>query len=622
MKQKTIEQKYQKLDEISHCLKRPGRYIGSVKPNTIDQWIVSEGNMKKCMVTSIPALLKIFDEVISNSVDFSKTEEGKHLDTIKVSLNQLTGEIVVEDNGGIAVVKHSEYDQYVPEMIFELRAGSNFDDTEDSLGTGQNGEGAALTAIFSTEFEVTTCDGKNQFNQIRTDNSRKISVPKIKPSNKNHTKIRFIPDYEKFGLEGMDDQNYARLEKRVYDVAGCNPNLKIYLNGTRVAIKSFQDYVKLYTEEFVFEENDHWQVALASSDIGFNHVSFVNGTETTIGGNHISYISDQIVSSLREYLKKKHKVDVKPADIKNHFMLFINAEIIRPRYSSQTKEDLITEVKEFGTSIVISDKFIKKVIGSTVIQTVLDWVNAKAAAQDAAELRKKNKDLDKTNLRKISKFTDASEKDNRAECMFFLTEGDSANAAVLSARTKMMGSYPLRGKPINAMAATPKELMDNREFTEVMTILGLKIGEKIKSVDQLRFGRIVVCADADHDGASITGLLIAGFKMYWPELFSLGMIYKFETPIMKVMMGKTELYFKSLDEFSVWEKKQTKPFKSRYLKGLGSSTAQDFREYFDNLDENLARITISDTMDLDIVDLVFGKEAGSADLRKIWLNLE
>lgn len=384
MKQKTIEQKYQKLDEISHVLLRPGRYIGSVKPNTIDQWIVSEGNMKKCMVTSIPALLKIFDEVISNSVDFSKTEEGKHLDTIKVSLNQLTGEIVVEDNGGIAVVKHSEYDQYVPEMIFELRAGSNFDDTEDSLGTGQNGEGAALTAIFSTEFEVTTCDGKNQFNQIRTDNSRKISVPKIKPSNKNHTKIRFIPDYEKFGLEGMDDQNYARLEKRVYDVAGCNPNLKIYLNGTRIAIKSFQDYVKLYTEEFVFEENDHWQVALASSDIGFNHVSFVNGTETTIGGNHISYISDQIVSSLREYLKKKHKVDVKPADIKNHFMLFINADIIRPRYSSQTKEDLITEVKEFGTSIVISDKFIKKVIGSTVIQTVLDWVNAKAAAQDAA----------------------------------------------------------------------------------------------------------------------------------------------------------------------------------------------------------------------------------------------
>ncbi len=304
MKQKTIEQKYQKLDEIDHCLKRPGRYIGSVKPNTADHWIVDNDKMDKRVVTSIPALLKIFDEVISNSVDFSKTGEGKHLDTIKVTLNQMTGEIVVEDNGGIAVVKHSGYDQYVPEMIFELRAGSNFDDTEDSLGTGQNGEGAALTAIFSTEFEVSTCDGLNQFNQIRTNNSRQISVPKIKPSNKHHTKIRFIPDYEKFGLDGLDDQNYARLEKRVYDVAGCNPDLKIYLNGKRIAIKSFQDYVKLYTDEFVFEENDHWQVALASSDSGFNHVSFVNGTETSIGGNHISYISDQIVTSLREYLKK------------------------------------------------------------------------------------------------------------------------------------------------------------------------------------------------------------------------------------------------------------------------------------------------------------------------------
>jgi DNA topoisomerase-2 len=484
---KTIEQKYRKLDEISHVLLRPGRYLGSITPHTADAWTVTEsGTMQKRSLTWTPALLKIFDEIISNSVDFSKTEEGKHLDTIKVDLNRITGEITVYDNGGIAVIKHSEYDQYIPEMIFELRSGSNFDDSEDSMATGQNGEGSALTAIFSSEFEVQTADGSNQFIQTRTDNSRKISDPKVKTSDKHFTKIRFIPDYEKFGLDGLDTDNEARLIKRVYDVAGCNPKLNVYLNGKRIKIASFSDYVKLYTSDFVHEENDHWHVALAASEDGFNHVSFVNGTETTTGGNHISYIADQITNKLRDFFKKKHKVDVKPGDIRNHMLLFIDAGIIRPRYSSQTKEDLITESKNFGTSIEISDKFIQKVIKSNIVQSVLDWVNAKAAAAEAAELRKKSKDIDKANLRKISKFTDATQKENRDQCMIFIAEGESAASSILSARTGNIGCYPLKGKPINAMAATTKDLLDNKEFTELMTVTGLKIGEKVKiEVDSL-----------------------------------------------------------------------------------------------------------------------------------------
>jgi DNA topoisomerase-2 len=91
---------------------------------------------------------------------------------------------------------------------------------------------------------------------------------------------------------------------------------------------------------------------------------------------------------------------------------------------------------------------------------------------------------------------------------------------------------------------------------------------------------------------------------------------------MKVMIGKDEKYFYSLDEFSVWEKTNTKSFKTRYLKGLGSSTAEDFRGYFANMDNNLVQITLQSTDDLDIVDLVFGKETGAADARKVWLDLE
>lgn len=620
---KTIEQKYIKLDEISHCLMRPGRYLGSITPHTADTWAVDQdGRMQRKELTWTPALLKVFDEIISNSVDFSKTPEGAHLDTIKVDFNRMTGEITVFDNGGISVVKHSEYDQYIPEMIFELRAGSNFDDSEDNMATGQNGEGSALTAIFSTEFEVQTADGKNQFSQIRTDNSRRLSVPAIKASERHFTKIRFIPDYERFSLSGLDEDNESRLIKRVYDVAGCNPKLNVYLNGKRIKIASFTDYVKLYTDEFVHEENEHWRVALAAADDGFGHVSFVNGTETTTGGNHISYITDQITNKLRDHFKKKHKVDVKPGDIRNHMLLFIDANIIRPRYSSQTKEDLITESKNFGTSITISDKFIQKVIKSNIVQSVLDWVNAKNAAAEAAELRKKSKDIDKANLRKITKFTDASEKINRQECMLFVCEGDSANNSILSARTSLIGSYPLRGKFINTLAATTKELLANREFVELMTISGLKIGEKVTKKEDLRFGKIVTVTDADPDGAAICGLLLAMIKTFWPEMFSLGMVYRFKTPIMKVIVGKQEIFFDTLDEFEAWAKKEKRPFKTRYLKGLGSSTAKDFRQYFDEMDSRLEQITIDSVADLSIIDLVYSKEAGATDRRKVWLDIE
>ena len=627
MTKKTIEQRYRKLDEISHVLLRPGRYVGSVTPHTAETWVYDESanKMEKKEITWSPALLKIFDEIISNSVDFSKTEEGKHLDTIKVTLSKTSAEISVWDNGGISVVKHKEYDQYIPEMIFELRSGSNFDDTEESLATGQNGEGAALTAIFSTEFTVKTADGTNSFAQVRKDNSRAISVATVKPSTKKFTEITFSPDWERLGVTeaGFDDGNYARLVKRVADVAGCNPQLSVYLNGKRIKINSFSDYVKMYVDDFIHEENEHWRVAIANSEDGFSHVSFVNGTETTTGGNHIWYISEQIVTKLREHFKKKHKVDVKPADIRNHFLLFVDAAIVRPRYSSQTKEDLITEAKNFGTSIEISDRFIQKVIKSSIVQSVLDWITAKEQAAEAAKLRALNKDSDKANLRKITKFTDASEKIDRRNCMLMVCEGDSAANSILGARTSLIGCYPLKGKPINAMGATTKELADNKEFTELLSITGLKIGQKVRSPDDLRFGKLVIVADADHDGAHISGLICALFKKFWPELFSLGMVYKFQTPIMKLMVGKETIYFNSLDEFSAWLKKNpNKKYKSRYLKGLGSSEASDFKKYFADMDNNLIQLVAPDKADFEIVELVFSKDAGSADRRKEWLEIE
>ena len=140
---KTVEQHYRVLTDVEHARARPGRYIGSIKPKTQPAWLMKHGatSFVQESTTWNPGLLKLFDEIITNAVDHSKRPEGKHLNTIKVEIDPGTGRIMVWDNGGIPVVKHAEYNEHIPTLIFGfLRSGSNFDDDDQSDGAGQNGE--------------------------------------------------------------------------------------------------------------------------------------------------------------------------------------------------------------------------------------------------------------------------------------------------------------------------------------------------------------------------------------------------------------------------------------------------------------------------------------------------
>ncbi len=623
MTSKAIEKKYKKLSDQEHVLLRPGRYLGSVKPHTALTWVYEEDSQKiiKQELTWNPALLKIVDEVISNSVDEFK-RKGSKLNTIKIDINQDIGEFKIWDNGGIPVVIHPEHNEYVPELIFKnLKAGSNFDDTEESTGTGQNGEGAGLTNIFSTKFVVKTCDGKKKFRQVFENNLHKVHKPTISSSTYNHTEISFIPDYER--LEStLDTDNYQKIIKRIYDISGCNPKLKLYLNGKKIQINSFKDYISLYTTEFIYEENENWRIGISSSVDGFEHNSFVNGEHTVIGGTHIEYVSNQIVAKLREFFKKKHKVEIKPAVIRNHMTLFMDATIINPRYSSQTKDELITEPKEYKTSYVASDKFIKKILTSPIIEDVLRWVEAKALQQEAEELRKLNKDKSKANPKKIIKFSDANEKKDRSKCMLFLAEGDGAAKAVNGSSDRMtMGNYPLKGKPINVNDIDTKKLIANVEFTNIMTIMGLQIGVPVNDPKDLYFGKLVIFADQDLDGFHICGLVINMLHNFWPELFELGIIYRFKTPLIRVWAGKGEWEFFNEKDFGEWkEENKDRKYKSKYYKGLGGFKTSDFKKYLNNVENYLIPLTIDGPEDTECIDLAFNK--ARADDRKIWLGLE
>lgn len=627
---KSIEQKFRKLSEVEHVLLRPGRYIGSITPHTENTYVydLASKRMVKRDVTYNPGFLKLFDEVVSNSVDHSKRPEGKHLDIIRVDVDQAEGSISIYDNGGIPVVKHSEYNQWVPEMIFELRSGSNFDDSDEAMLTGQNGEGAALTNIFSTKFVVETCDGKNKFKMVFGENSQDRQPAKVSPAegSKGYTRITYFPDWEKLGTTFSED-NLAMLMKRVADVAGLNTHLKVYWNGDRIPTRAFKDYIEMYVpqgEDYAYDETDYWKVGVASSEDGFQHISFVNGTHTKTGGTHILYAGMQIWERIREHIKKKHKVDIKPSELRQHMTLFIDCSIVNPRYSSQTKEDLITEVKDYKTSWDVPDKMINKIVKSKIIQNILDWAEAKQRQEELKELRKLNKDTDRADPRRVEKFSDALEKKDRSKCILFLTEGDSAAKAVQAGRGKnpVIGSFPLRGKPLNVREKELKRVLENDEFKRIMTIMGLQLGVKVESVDQLRFGRMAFTTDADVDGSHICGLLINMFDKFWPELFDLGVITVFRTPLLKVTLkDKSVIEFFTEREFKAWEAAEGSSLRGwshKYYKGLGTSTASEFKQYFDQMEDYLFVVGVEDKEDKDAIDLAFS--SGRADDRKAWLE--
>ncbi len=606
----SIEKKFKKLDDVAHVLLRPGMYIGSIKPHTSKKFLYNSGKMQLEEITYNPGFLKIFDEIVTNSVDEYK-REGSKLNTIKVSVKDSI--ISIWDNGGIPVVKHKEDNEWIPEMIFSnLKAGSNFNDDESRTGAGTNGVGSTLTNIYSKEFKVETCDGKNLFVQTFSNNMRERTVAKVKKSTKNFTEITYSPDYEKFGLQNLDESHFKMIQKRVIDIAGCNPNIKVYFNDELINIKSFEDYVRFYKEEFFFESDKDktWSLAITNSEDGFQQISFVNSTDTYDGGSHVDYILNQILSQLREFFQKKHKVDVKPSELKNHICLFLNSTVVNPSFSSQTKEKLITEVKDFGFTYQVSDKLIKSILKSEIVNSVLDWIQQKKSADENKLARELNKNLAKI---KVDKLIDAKGKE-RWRCSLSLFEGDSASSAFRKYRDpQTQGAFSLRGKFINAAEINTQKLIQNNEVVNLMGALGLKLGQKVIP-GTLRYGRILFYCDADHDGSSIVGLLINFLFKYWPELFDSPMVFKAETPIVvsKNIKSKKKISFYTQDEYNKWLSSiNTKDWEIEYKKGLAALVDEEYSEIINN--PRLTQIT-SDDVSKEYLNIWFGKES---ELRKI-----
>ncbi len=624
------------LSDAEHMLTRPGMYIGS----TTGEKVVGLYDFMYKEVELVPGLLKIINEIIDNSVDEFIRTDGKFASKISISIDQNPLEpvsITVSDDG--RGMPHDLVNGVpIPVAAWtSARSGSNF--TDDRSTIGMNGVGSFATAVFSTKFIGSTTNSSGNTCIVEaSDNCSSVEHRIVSKKAKPGTCVQFWPDLSRFGVMDFSEDHILVIKDRLMNLAICFPGITFTFNDEKIKIKNLKDISSRLSDnnhtlehiasdrriQVIVAPNSEIKTATDTSDQFLTH-SYVNGLYTRLGGSHIEFISNKIIVELRAQIKKKYKFDVSPAQIKSH--LFVGMWITgvnNLKFDSQTKERVTNTTAEMASFFDGMDleKFTKKILSDeNIIMPIVEAQIRKAELAELAEIRKKNKDADKANLRKISKFTDASDKRNRRDCMLFITEGDSANASILSAKTPQIGAFPLRGKPLNALGVTMKDILQNQEISNLFSILGLKIGEKVRSRDYLYFGKIVLCTDADVDGSHISGLIMATLYRFWPELFDLGVIYRFKTPIAKTIKGGKDRYFYSMDEFREYCDKN-KSSKVRYLKGLGSSSADDFRFYFSEMDKNLVDIGIDSIKDLGIIDLVFGKEAGATDKRKNWLGLE
>ncbi|KAI8973430.1 DNA topoisomerase [Mycotypha africana] len=643
---KTIEEIYQKKTQLEHILLRPDTYIGSIETEEQEMFVYdTEADMiKKKKIRYVPGLYKIVDEILVNAAD-NKIRDPS-MTWIKVQINREENFISIQNNGrGIPITMHKEEQVYVPELIFgHLLTSSNYDDNEKKVTGGRNGYGAKLCNIFSTEFTVETADKERQkkYKQVFKDNMSVIGKPHITANSRGeeYTRISFKPDLAKFHLTEMDADFEALIKKRVYDLAGCVKDVSVYLNGTKITIKTFGKYCELYTKALDFRNaenkkpiisdtasaSDRWEVHFGVSDGQFNQISFVNSICTAKGGMHVNHVVDQIIKAiLPEVQKKTNNKNVKPFQVKNHMNLFVNCLIENPSFDSQTKENMTLRASAFGSKYEPSEKFIKAILQSGIIDNIIRWVKFKEDEQmSKADSGKMSRRL---NIPKLEDAHLAGVKPHNKDCTLILTEGDSAKSLVLSGLSVVgrdkFGVFPLRGKVLNVRDATNQQIMNNEEITSIKAILGLKHGKEYTSVDELRYGKLMLMTDQDHDGSHIKGLLINFIDVMFPSLLDIpGFLLEFITPIIRCKHKRTkrEISFFTIPEYEAWaeENNRNKEWQPKYYKGLGTSDATDARTYFSALDIHKKEFDVASREERELVDMAFNKKRATD--RKTWLQ--
>ena len=646
---KKLSDKYQKKTDIEHILDAPDTYIGQIDEDDVKSWVLHNTDNGKDRMSYkefkwIPGLFKLFDEGIVNCRDHFVRLSQLLLNGDKKTLPVTNIEIEVSDEGvitmynngnGIDVEKHPDHDLWIPEMIFgHLRTSTNYDKSEKKITGGKNGFGFKLVLIYSLWGEIETIDHirKKKYCQRFENNLNTICKPKItKNSQKPYTKITFMPDYERFGIEKLTPSMFELFKKRTWDIAAVtDKTVKVKFNKELLPVRTFEQYINLYIGNKqettrAYENKKRWEICVCVSKLQeFTQISFVNGINTGKGGKHVDYIVNQIVKKISALIYKKKKINVKPSSIKEQLMVFVKCEIENPSFDSQTKDFMNTPISKFGSKCEVSDAFIKQLVKMGIMDSAMELSELKES-----KAAKKTDGKNFKTVRGVPKLMDAefAGTKNAKDCTIIFCEGDSAKAGIISGLSKedrkYFGVFPLKGKLMNVLDVPQSKINKNEEITQIKKVLGLGTGAVYSSIEdvnnKLRYGKILFMTDQDLDGSHIKGLGVNLFNSQWKEMLSIDNFLGFmNTPIIKATKGKKVKPFYNESDYEIWKESNNggKGWKIKYYKGLGTSTSNEFKEYFK--DKKMITFTHSGDKCSDALDMVFNKNR--SDDRKDWLE--
>ena len=609
----------QVLEGLEAVRKRPGMYIGS---------------------TSVRGLHHMVYEIVDNCVDEAL---AGYCTEINVTIEP--GNIIcVEDNGrGIPVEIHPKTKISTAETVYTvLHAGGKFGgDSGYKVSGGLHGVGASVVNALSSWTEVTIKRDGGLYQMYFEKGKTVKKLEKIGNAKGTGTKVRFLADDTIF--ESLD-YSYETLEKRFREMAFLTKGLKIIIEDKREetpkkaefcfegGLISFVEFLnknkeKLHKSPIYIEKNGEIPVEIAiqyTTSYSENIYTFVNNINTIEGGTHLEGFKRALTKVFNDYARnhkflKEKDNNLQGEDIREGITAVVSVKVKEPQFEGQTKTKLgnseVTGVVQSMVNEALSN-FLEENpnVAKAVLEKCISASRAREAARKARELVRKKNSLETSTL--PGKLADCSSK-NADECEVYIVEGDSAGGSAKQGRDrKFQAILPLWGKMLNVEKARADKIYGNDKLNPVILAVGAGIGPDF-DITKIRYGKVIIMADADVDGAHIRTLLLTFFFRYMRPLIENGNVYLAQPPLYKLSKkGMKDVYcytdedldkaYKDLEEKGI---SRDQLGLQRY-KGLGEMNPEQLWDTTMNPETRiLVKVTMDDAIKADeIFTLLMGDE--------------